>query len=118
VVSKSHAIQTTRSLTRSLHGGLIGYSISDSTHGYSGIGMKRTTIFADESLLKALLDIAHHERSSLASIIRRALEEFVGRRQGTDTLPSCAGIGRSGRKDIAERAEELLWTAPHAKRKS
>ena len=80
--------------------------------------MKRTTVFADESLLKALLDIAHHERSSLAAVIRRSLEEFVERRQGSGTLPSCAGIGRSGRKDIAERAEELLWTSPHSKRKS
>jgi hypothetical protein len=118
VISKNHSINTTRSLIRSLHGELINYSIFDSIHAYNGICMKRTTIFADESLLKALLDIAHHERSSLASIIRRALEEFVGRRQGTGTLPSCAGIGRSGRKDIAERAEELLWTSPHAKRKS
>ena len=80
--------------------------------------MKRTTIFADESLLKSLLDIAQRERSSLASVIRRALEEFVGRRQGAGTLPSCTGIARSGRKDIAERAEELLWTSPHPKRKS
>jgi predicted transcriptional regulator len=80
--------------------------------------MKRTTIFADESLLKSLHDIAQRERSSLAAVIRHALEDFVGRRQGTGALPFCAGIARSGRKDIAERAEELLWTSPHPKRKS
>jgi hypothetical protein len=79
--------------------------------------MRRTTIFADESLLKALVNIARADHSSLASVIRRALEEFVGRRQGAGALPSCVGIGQSGRKDIAERAEELLWTSPHAKRK-
>jgi hypothetical protein len=80
--------------------------------------MKRTTIFAEELLLRALQEIARAERSSLAAVIRRALEEFVGRRQGTRTLPSCIGVGRSGRKDIAERAEELLWTSPHSKRKA
>ena len=80
--------------------------------------MKRTTIFADEPLIRALHDIARAEQSSLASVIRRALEEFVGRRQGSGILPSCVGIARSGRKDIAERAEDLLWTSPHLKHKS
>lgn len=80
--------------------------------------MKRTTIFADESLLRALREIAYQERSTLAAITRRALEEFVGRRQKTGSLPSFIGIGRSGRKDIAERAEELLWTASHRRHKA
>lgn len=75
--------------------------------------MKRTTIFADESLLKALQSIASKEQTTLSATIRKALEEFVGRRQGSGSLPSFLGIGRSGRKDVAERAEELLWTAPH-----
>lgn len=80
--------------------------------------MKRTTVFADESLLDMLQDIAYRERSTLAGIIRRALEEFVGRRQKNGSLPSFVGIGRSGRNDIAERAEELLWTAPRRRRKA
>lgn len=80
--------------------------------------MKRTTIFADESLLKALQEIASREKVSISATIRRALEEFVGRHETAKPLPSFLGIGRSGRKDVAERAEELLWTAPHAGPKS
>ena len=78
--------------------------------------MKRTTIFADESLLTALQELARKEHTSLAAIIRIALEEFVGRRQLAKPLPSFFGIGRSGRKDVSERTEELLWTAPHRQR--
>jgi hypothetical protein len=79
--------------------------------------MKRTTIFADESLLEVLQGIAKKEHVSLSAAIRTALEEYVGRRQTRRPLPSFLGIGRSGRKDVAERSEELLWTAPHAGRK-
>lgn len=77
--------------------------------------MKRTTIFADESLLNALQELARKEGTNLSAIIRVALEEFVGRRRGSQPLPSFLGIGRSGRKDVSERAEELLWTGPHTK---
>ncbi len=53
--------------------------------------------------------IASKEKMSLSATIRRALEEFVARRQGKSPLPSFVGIGDSGRRDVAERAEELLW---------
>ncbi len=79
--------------------------------------MKRTTIFADESLLAALREIADKERMGLSAAIRAAIEEYIGRRRPTRTLPSFLGLGRSGRKDIAEHAEELLWTASHRERK-
>ena len=79
--------------------------------------MKRTTIFADESLLNALQEIAQKERVSLSATIRTALEEFAGRRLAQKTLPSFLAIGRSGRKDVAERAEELLWAAVPSRRK-
>lgn len=79
--------------------------------------MKRTTIFADESLLDALQHIARKERMSVSATIRRALEEFADRHQGAGVLPSFLGIARSGRKDIAERVEELLWTAPRSRSK-
>jgi len=71
--------------------------------------MKRTTIFADETLLQTLQEIARKENRSLSATIRSALEDFAGRRQSTRRLPSFVGIGRSGRKDIAERSDELLW---------
>jgi len=79
--------------------------------------MKRTTIFANESLLETLRDLAKKENMSVSAAIRAALQEYVGKRQGTARPPSFLGIGRSGRKDIAERAEELLWSTPHGQRK-
>jgi len=71
--------------------------------------MKRTTIFADEDLLGALREIAHREGTSIAEVIRQALKRFIVDRQMNRKLPSILGIGQSGRKDIAERSEELLW---------
>ncbi|MBI5853827.1 MAG: ribbon-helix-helix protein, CopG family [Nitrospirae bacterium] len=79
--------------------------------------MKRTTIFADESVLAELEAIAKKEHLSISAAIRAALEEYISRRQATRRLPSFLGIARSGRKDIAERSEALLWTTPHAGRK-
>jgi hypothetical protein len=80
--------------------------------------MKRTTIFIDEELERSLRDIAQKDRASLSATIRKALEEFSDRHQSARALPSFLGIGRSGRKDVAERAEEFLWTAPSHKAKA
>lgn len=72
--------------------------------------MKRTTIFADEKLLNDLKRIADEEGISTAESIRQALERFVTQRQKSRKEISFIGIGRSGRKDVSERFEELLWT--------
>ena len=85
------------------------YSLICSIHAYIIVHMKRTTIFADEGLLDSLKRIASKEKVSLSAAIRRALEEYVARRQGKSPLPSFVGIGESGRRDVADRAEELLW---------
>jgi len=71
--------------------------------------MKRTTIFADEDVLNALREIAQREGISVAELVRKALNRFIADRQKDKRLPSIVGIGQSGRKDIAERFEELLW---------
>ena len=76
---------------------------------YIIVCMKRTTIFADEDLMSTLKSIARKEKRSLSATIRKALEEFVARRREKSPLPSFAGTGRSGRNDVAERAEDLLW---------
>jgi predicted transcriptional regulator len=70
--------------------------------------MRRTTIFADEEVLDALLAMARRRGVSVAQIMREALGDYVSRQQGKRRRLSLAGIGRSGRRDIAERAEELL----------
>lgn len=77
--------------------------------------MKRTTIFADEELLGTLKHIADEEGVSIAEITRRALHRFVALRQRSKKEISFLEIGRSGRKDVAERCEELLWTKTESK---
>ena len=70
--------------------------------------MKRTTVFADDETLRKLREIAKRENISLAQVTRKALTEYVSRRRPKRARLSLIGIGRSGRKDIAARAEELL----------
>jgi len=71
--------------------------------------MKRTTIFADEKLLGAIKHIADEDGMSFAEVIRQALSKFIEQRRKPGKQLSFLGIGRSGRKDIAERCEEILW---------
>src|SRR5262249_5963859 len=70
--------------------------------------MKRTTVFADEDILRKLREVAKRENSTVAEVTRKALSEYVSRRRSKRSRLSLIAIGRSGRKDVAERAEELL----------
>jgi len=70
--------------------------------------MKRTTVFADEDVLRRLREIAKRENSSVSEVTRKALVEYVSRRRARRSSLSLVGVGRSGRKDVAERSEELL----------
>ncbi len=70
--------------------------------------MKRTTVFADEEVLRKLREIAKRDSVSLSDVIRRALDRYVTRHASKRSSLSLVGIGRSGRRDVAERAEELL----------
>ncbi len=71
--------------------------------------MKRTTIFADDSLMKELKEISKEENKSVASLIREAMEGYVLQKRQSKKSLSFIGISNSGMKDIAERHEELLW---------
>ena len=67
----------------------------------------RTTVYlgrADYERLKAIA-LARHRRP--AALIREAVAEYA-RRHGGRRLPRSVGVGRSGRGDLSERAEELL----------
>ena len=75
--------------------------------------MKRTTIFVPEPLERDLQLYARSARKPVAAVVREAIVEYLSERRPVSALPSFVGIGRSGRSDIAERHEELLWTAPH-----
>jgi metal-responsive CopG/Arc/MetJ family transcriptional regulator len=70
--------------------------------------MRRTTIFADEDVLRKLREIAKRENITLSDAIRTALRRYVSHRQPKRSRLSLIGIGRSGRRDVAEHAEELL----------
>jgi metal-responsive CopG/Arc/MetJ family transcriptional regulator len=70
--------------------------------------MKRTTVFVDEDVLRKLREVAKREKCTVAEVTRKALQEYISRRRSKRSRLSLIGVGRSGRKDVAERAEELL----------
>ena len=80
--------------------------------------MKRTTIFANEEILENIKQIAREKEISLAEAIRQALEHFITQEHKSGKQPSFLGIGSSGRKDIAERHETLLWKTPRDKKRN
>jgi hypothetical protein len=78
--------------------------------------MKRTTIFIPETLERDLQLYARREGRAVASVVREAVERYLtGAAAAGVRLPSFAGVAASGRRDIAERHEEILFGAlqPH-----
>ena len=75
--------------------------------------MKRTTIFIDEGLERELRLVARRRGRSVAAVVREAIAREVAAEARRPL--SFIGVGDSGRHDIAERHEELLWKAlePH-----
>ena len=72
--------------------------------------MKRTTIFADEYLLEDVKNLARQKNSSVAEVVREALERYVAdNRPAPDATLSFIGIGEGSDTKVAERHEELLW---------
>jgi metal-responsive CopG/Arc/MetJ family transcriptional regulator len=63
--------------------------------------MQRTTIVAPEHLLKRLRRMAAERGTSMADLIREALEDKVGTDQ---PRPRSLGVGASGHADTAQRA--------------
>jgi len=64
---------------------------------------QRTTIVAPEDLLRRLRVVAAERGTSMAELIREALEEKVAQHR---PKPKSMGIGDSGRTDISRRAGE------------
>ncbi len=72
--------------------------------------MKRTTFFAEEQLMDELKEIAREERKTLASVVREATALYVREKRAKKKGKlSIVGIGSSGRSDVAEKHEDLLW---------
>ncbi len=76
--------------------------------------MQRTTIFADEYLLREIKDLAKQKKRSVAEVVREALTEYIDRRKAPAARPAFVGLGDSGRVDLAENHEGLLWPAPES----
>lgn len=71
--------------------------------------MKRTTIFAGDDLINELKSLSAEENRSMADVVREAMEEYIKRRRKAVRKFSFVGIGNSGRRDVAEEHERLLW---------
>lgn len=76
--------------------------------------MKRTTIFAEESLLRQVRAEARRQGVSTAQLVREALAAYVARRVLTAGIPSIAGQYSSGNSETSARVDELLWREPHS----
>jgi predicted transcriptional regulator len=72
--------------------------------------MKRTTIFLDEAVERDLQALARQQARPVASLVREAVASYIANRQPEAAArPGFIASGSSGRTDVAERHEELLW---------
>jgi plasmid stability protein len=63
--------------------------------------MRRTTIVTPEHVIKRLRQMAAERRTSMAALIREALEDKLA---SDRPRPRSLGLGASGHTDTAERA--------------
>lgn len=68
--------------------------------------MKKTSLYLDEELDRALARRAADEELTKAELIRRTLAGAVG--QAAQPKPRAVGIASSGRSDLASRDESYL----------
>ncbi len=79
--------------------------------------MKRTTIFAEQETWVELRKIARRDGRSVADLIREAVRRLIALRQRPGSVPSLLGVGRSGRRDVASKHEELLWKTGRSRKR-
>jgi hypothetical protein len=58
--------------------------------------------------MREIKEISKEENKSVAEIMREAMQNYTKQKKFKKKI-SFIRIGSSGRKDIAERHEELLW---------
>jgi hypothetical protein len=71
--------------------------------------MKRTTIFIPETLEADLQRYARRAKKPTAWVVREAIAAFLSSHSSTPSLPASIGMGESGRADLSERFESLLF---------
>jgi predicted transcriptional regulator len=69
--------------------------------------MKTTTVHLPDEANLALEQLALQTGRSQAELIQEAIADYLSRKR--QSLPSSIGTGASGRSDLSERDEELLW---------
>jgi predicted transcriptional regulator len=69
--------------------------------------MDKTTLYLDSDDYRRLKRVAYRRRVAPAVLVREAIAEYVARHD-TARAARSVGAARSGRGDLAERAEELL----------
>jgi hypothetical protein len=69
--------------------------------------MDKTTLYLDAGDYRRLKRIAASRKRTPAALVREAVAEYVARHGRTRT-PKSLGAFTSGRRDLSERAEELL----------
>jgi hypothetical protein len=69
--------------------------------------MQKTTLYLDEDVYGRLKQLARGRRKSPASLVREAIAEYTAR-HAPRRKPRSIGAFKSGRRDLGQRAEELL----------
>lgn len=69
--------------------------------------MDKTTLYLDSDVHRQLKLLARQRGRPVAELVREAVAEYAARHAGR-AVPASLGMGRSGRGDLGERAEELL----------
>lgn len=72
-----------------------------------GMAVQKTTVYLDPADYGRLKAIARVQRRTPAELVREAVAEYASRHARRPRARS-VGVGRSGRGDVSERAEELL----------
>jgi len=67
----------------------------------------KTTVYLDPVDYRRLQALARQRRTTAASLVREAVAAYAAR-EAPARRPRSLGIGRSGRGDLSERADELL----------
>ena len=70
-------------------------------------GMEKTTVYLNKADYRRLKVLAKEAGRPVAALVREAVSEYAAR-HGAAVRPSSIGVGRSGRGDLSECAEELL----------
>jgi predicted transcriptional regulator len=68
---------------------------------------QKTTVYLDPDAYRSLKAIARAQGRPPAALVRDAVAEFA-QRYGKSMKARSVGAGRSGRRDLSEKAEELL----------